>query len=523
MGIEPVPEFRLRHILRFHVFPPHVIAPESAPDASGCRMRFKRQCASVEFRLRSFQAQDFSSLHRGAKKARAFPWLCQTMPFDSIDAVSTGPSPIHQRIPVRSPFVSAWAVPVRFHGVKADGACCHLHAAQFHFGFQPPVLRLVFVFNGAGAGAVCQGGEFSSAQTLLLEALELALIEFRHSLNALPPPQAALSIHFENVRISFRHLGSRIGEQNQIGDDTALDEAAEHGRGVRAGPKGNGQERRGRHSGRYWHTNAQETGSTNEGSEDFTGFRETLAVNREIRPDSGRPTTKIRKKTTMPNDYMPARNAEFALWLANFAALVAAAPLSYGLTVPDAVAITTQDTAYQAAYLLSTNPATRTAATVATTQGARFAAEAVVRPYAMRINANQTVTDAQRSDLGITIRTVTPTPVPPPLTSPALMLVAATPGIHTIQVRDSLTPTSKAKPENVAALELWVAVGVAPAVDPSAGAFRQLTTKTPFQVAFEAPDKGKIATYFGRWVNRSGTAGIAARGPWSAPISSHII
>ena len=225
----------------------------------------------------------------------------------------------------------------------------------------------------------------------------------------------------------------------------------------------------------------------------------------------------------MPNDYIPARIADFAIWIANFATKVALSPTSYGLIAGDATAISAQNTAFQAAYAASTNPATRTSASVATTQGARFASEVVIRPFAMRINANQTVTDAQRVSLGLTVRTVTPTPVPAPTTSPAILLVSATPGVHTLQVRDSTTPTSKAKPENVGGLELWVAVGIAPAVNPSAGAFRQVTTKTPFAVAFDASDKGKIATYFGRWINRSGPAGIAASGPWSAPLSAHIV
>lgn len=227
--------------------------------------------------------------------------------------------------------------------------------------------------------------------------------------------------------------------------------------------------------------------------------------------------------TAMPNDYVPARLADFSAWLLNFATLIAVDPTDYGLIAGDSTAISAQNTAFQAAYLISTTPGTRTAGTVAATQGARAAALAVIRPYAMRINANQTVTNLQRADLGITIRTTVPTPIPPPATSPALLLVSATPGVHTLQVRDSLTPTAKAKPAGVIGLELWVAVGTVPAVAPEAGAFKQITTKTPFQVSFGAPDKGKVATYFGRWITRSGNSGVSFSGPWSAPLDAIII
>lgn len=225
----------------------------------------------------------------------------------------------------------------------------------------------------------------------------------------------------------------------------------------------------------------------------------------------------------MPVDYIPAKIADFSVWLLNFATLIAAAPTDYGLIAGDATAISAQNTAFQAAYLVSSTPATRTTATIATTNGARLAAEAVIRPYAMRINANQTVSDAQRVDLGLTVRTVVPTPVPPPTTSPVLVFQAATPLQHTLQFRDSLTPTSKAKPLNVIGLELFVAVGTVAAVDPSQASYRLTATKAPFNVPFAEGDRGKIATYFARWTNRSGAGGVAATGPWSVSLVSGII
>ncbi len=263
---------------------------------------------------------------------------------------------------------------------------------------------------------------------------------------------------------------------------------------------------------------ARSVGSENSRGQDAgrpEGGQQLKERNQKTNPTS-QPTNK-----TM--DYIPAQLALFAVWLQNFATRVAAAPTDFGLTAADAAAITAQNDNFQAAYLESSSPATRTSATVATTAGARIAAQSVVRPYAMRINANQSVSDAQRTDMGITVRTVVPTPIPPPTTSPALIFVAATPGRHELQVRDSTTPATKAKPAGVIGLELWVATGLVAAIDPSSGVFRQVTTKSPFGVQFVAGDKGKVATYFARWLNRSGTSGIAANGPWSAPLSAIVI
>lgn len=222
-------------------------------------------------------------------------------------------------------------------------------------------------------------------------------------------------------------------------------------------------------------------------------------------------------------DYIPAKLADFSDWLENFATLIAVDPTDYGLIAGDASAISAQNTAFQAAYLASTNPITRTSATVATTRGARAAALAVVRPYAMRINANQTVTDAQRADLGITIRTVTPTPVPPPATAPVLSLRAAIPGQYTMDYRDSVNPDPKAKPGNVIGCEIVMALGVAPAVDPDVLPTKAISTRAPFALGFAPGDKGKVVTLYARWRVRSGSSGISAAGPWSAQFTGIVI
>lgn len=255
----------------------------------------------------------------------------------------------------------------------------------------------------------------------------------------------------------------------------------------------------------------------------MTGLAAYLRILGDIGPGCAGAPIQPNKAMPVYRDYIPSRDADFALWAANFATLIAAAPTAYGLIVGDATAISAANDAFQAAYVVSTTPETRTSATVATTRGARATAQAVFRPYAMRINANQSVTNAQRVDLGLTVRTLVPTPIPPPATSPALLLVAATPGQHQLQARDSATPTSKAKPFGVIGLELWVAVGTVAAVSPEAGSFKQISTKTPFQVGYGPADVGKVATYFGRWITRSGNSGIAFSGPWSAPLTSVII
>lgn len=225
----------------------------------------------------------------------------------------------------------------------------------------------------------------------------------------------------------------------------------------------------------------------------------------------------------MQPPYIPAKDADFENWLNNFSTLLTAAPTTYGLTAPDAVTVAASYSAWNAAYILATNPATRTSSTIAQKDVERASATAVVRPFAIAIKLNTSVSDLDKTNIGVNLIVTTRTPIPPIITNPAMILVAATPGQHQLQFRDSATPTSKKKPFGAIGLEVWRAVGVAPAVSPDAAEFYQTWTKSPNTSTFDPADVGKYATYFARWTTRSGPGGTAMPSPWSAPLVAVVI
>lgn len=219
-------------------------------------------------------------------------------------------------------------------------------------------------------------------------------------------------------------------------------------------------------------------------------------------------------ETEMTASYIPASDAGFAAWLLNFRT-----QLDLGVGVPPALVgdvtnVDTVDTAYQAAYLAATDPLTRTPVTVAAKNTAKSTALATVRPIAQLINADPSISDGDRVTLGLTVRSTTPTPITAPTTFPLLDILTATPGIHTIQYRDSDTPTTKAKPFGALQMELYEAIGIAAAPDPTTSVFAGLVTKSPFLVPQDPANAGKIATYFARWVTRTGLVG-----PWSSGVT----
>lgn len=220
--------------------------------------------------------------------------------------------------------------------------------------------------------------------------------------------------------------------------------------------------------------------------------------------------------------YVPTKDQDFAAWLLNLATLITATPATYGLTAPDAVVISNVQTTFAAALTAATDPATRTKGTVALKDVARATAEATVRPYAVQISANSSVTDQDKADVGVTIRKTIPTPIPAPTDAPALSLVKAIPLQTTVQ---AVVPGAigKAKPFGSIGLEVHVSIGTVAATDPAQCRYVGTYAKIPFRLNFDAADQGKVATMFARYVTRSGPAGVAQRGPWSSPLTTFVI
>lgn len=221
----------------------------------------------------------------------------------------------------------------------------------------------------------------------------------------------------------------------------------------------------------------------------------------------------------MPGSYIPATDSGFDAWADNFATLLTAGPTAYGEDAASALVVQTAYDNWAAAYLLTTNPATRTPSAIADKDAERVNCDAATRPVAQRINARSSVTNTQRSDLGITIRKTTRTPVPPPATAPALILRSQIPGVAAVQIRDEATPTTKAKPLGVIGVDLHVFVGASPPASFEDYPLAKTTGKTPNSLGFSGAQSGETANVVARWTTRSGPGGVAQKGPWSVPMT----
>lgn len=225
----------------------------------------------------------------------------------------------------------------------------------------------------------------------------------------------------------------------------------------------------------------------------------------------------------MQAPYLPPRDVDFEDWFRNFSTLLTASPTTYGLVAGDATAVATRYTAWHAAYLLATNPATRTSPTIATKDSERILSESLLRTYAVQISRNPAVSNGNKTAIGVNLPNTARTPVPPPTTVPTLALVQAIHFLHTLSYKDTSTPTVKAKPAGAIGMEVVRTIATGATSDPFAAVSYGTLTKSPAQIGYTAGDVGKTATYWGRWVTRSGPGGQAQAGPFSAPLVVVII
>ena len=81
----------------------------------------------------------------------------------------------------------------------------------------------------------------------------------------------------------------------------------------------------------------------------------------------------------------------------------------------------------------------------------------------------------------------------------------------------SLDTESRAKPFGAIGLQLYMAIGDEAASNVEDAKFYRMFTTNPMAIFFESADRGKIATYWGRWVGVRGDVGT-----FSNPVSMAI-
>jgi hypothetical protein len=212
-------------------------------------------------------------------------------------------------------------------------------------------------------------------------------------------------------------------------------------------------------------------------------------------------------------------------WGITYSAALTADEAAYGIDAAASLIISNALTPAVAAFALGgvtnrqpNDPANYTQPNRAALTAALDAFLAVAAPLAVQIQADDGVSDEDKLAAGIQPRNFTRTPVPAPVTAPSLSLVSATSGVHQIEYADTSTPGSRKKPAGVMQIQLLLQVHAqATAADIDLAQLNTQQAISPLRITHDAGDDGKIATYWSRWVTRSGL-----NGPMGAPLSATI-
>jgi hypothetical protein len=174
--------------------------------------------------------------------------------------------------------------------------------------------------------------------------------------------------------------------------------------------------------------------------------------------------------------------------------------------------------AFDEAFRVASNKATRSSTDVQAKDQARWAAEKFCQGVARRIAWTMGISDADKRAIGVNPPNNTRTKIHVPQTCPVLTFVGGTPLSHTLRYADSTNPSRAAKPFGAIGLQLHHAIAEGPVRDVRLAMFSGIHARNLFGVAFEPQYRGKTATYWGRWIGR----GNQQVGPWSLPLSMTI-
>lgn len=213
-------------------------------------------------------------------------------------------------------------------------------------------------------------------------------------------------------------------------------------------------------------------------------------------------------------NYYFGKDADIVAGSANFAAKIATAFASYGISSSQQTAFAALNTALQAKYALAINPDTRTPVAI---QGKQLAVKN------MRANAvmlakicygTTTVTDEMLVGLGLLPRT-SPTPRPVPDQPPVVEYVSCANRLVKIKLHGAPPDSRRGKPFGAVSANIFTFVGDAPPTDPTEFNFQGVTTRPNTEIQFP----NSVTSGAKVWISACWVSARGAQSPGSEPIS----
>jgi hypothetical protein len=210
-------------------------------------------------------------------------------------------------------------------------------------------------------------------------------------------------------------------------------------------------------------------------------------------------------------DFLPSREAELVTWSLNFKTRITAAPLPIGLSVIQATAYGALHDSFVTAYNAATNDGTNSRSATVAKNAAKKLLIANARLLAGIVQRFPGTTDTQRSELGLTVKDVEPTPIPPPANAPALEIVSTIGNTVRIRLKDIANPSRRGRPPGVDGAAIFSFVGAVAPTEESDWTFQGNTPRTSVNVTFPgATPPGAKVWFTAFWFNPRKQSGPAA-------------
>lgn len=217
-------------------------------------------------------------------------------------------------------------------------------------------------------------------------------------------------------------------------------------------------------------------------------------------------------------DFIPEGADEFNVWLKNFVAKLDANKDKFTLAAGSSTALGQQQADYEQALAAEETARIDFEAKREARRALRRQAETEARAAVRAVQADKTVTDALRAELQIPLRDAPSAPAPPLTSRPVVTIDFSQRLRHTLEYRDSDTPTSRARPAGATGCEFQVYLGTSAPTGTSQFKYLDTDASSPLLVEYTDADAGKTAYYMGRWVNTT----RGEKGPWSETVSAVI-
>lgn len=205
---------------------------------------------------------------------------------------------------------------------------------------------------------------------------------------------------------------------------------------------------------------------------------------------------------------LPRTDNGLLAWAKNVISLITPVPATYGLVTADVTTFTALSTTYEDC-LLACDPAQRNKPAVVAKNAARLALRNGAALLANKIYASPTVTDAQKTALGMPPR-AQPTRQPTPGSAPVLEVISSDAWTTTMRLRDAMG-ASRGKPAGTIGASVFSYVGATPPTDIAGWKFEGSTGRvTKIAVSFDSSlPPGTRVWLCAFWFNGSKESGPA--------------